>query len=421
VVVLPAVLLLIAWWQRGRISRRDWARTIPFFVLGLAAGLFGMTFQNRYTALNEALPARFLGGTWAVWFYLWKLLWPVRLTIIYPRWAVHAASPAAWIPGVAFAALLYLCWRQRTGWGRPLLFALGYFIIALGPVLGVLKMVFLDFSQVADHLQYLAIPGITALVAAAGSKWLGQTKIIGLIAAVTVTAVLSVLTWQNQRHYANMQTLWHDNYALNPDSYQALIFMGADAESHGHYEEAYRMFKRGLELRPDSLDGHYNMGIALDDLGRTDEAIAEMETTLKINPGQADAHILLAWFLDKKGEFEKEAAHLRLAIQYDPQDIRARQNLGNLLLKQGKVDEAVAQFGEALRLNPNFTPVYVALGFAQGKRGDLAAARACFQKALVLEATNAEARQGLAAISQLQSSTNSPVPPGISPAANQSH
>src|ERR1039458_3512176 len=100
VVVLPVLLLLLAWWRHGRVSRRDWARTAPFFVLALALGLFGMTFQNKYTALNESLPVRLLGGSWAFWFYLGKIFWPVHLTVIYPRWIIQAASPAAWIPGI---------------------------------------------------------------------------------------------------------------------------------------------------------------------------------------------------------------------------------------------------------------------------------------------------------------------------------
>ena len=67
--------------------------------------MFGTTFQNKYTALNDNLPARLLGGGWAVWFYLWKIFWPVHLTIIYPRWNLAAAPPAAWLPGICFTAI----------------------------------------------------------------------------------------------------------------------------------------------------------------------------------------------------------------------------------------------------------------------------------------------------------------------------
>jgi hypothetical protein len=37
--VLPAALLVVAWWRRGRISWRDAAPLLPFFALGIAAGL----------------------------------------------------------------------------------------------------------------------------------------------------------------------------------------------------------------------------------------------------------------------------------------------------------------------------------------------------------------------------------------------
>ena len=408
VVVLPAALLLMAWWQRGRISRRDWARTAPFFLLAIASGLFGMTIHNRYTALNDALPARLIGGSWAVWFYVWKLLWPAHLTVIYPRWEINAALPATWIPAACLAAMFYLFWRKRDGWGRAFLFGAGYFVIALGPVLGAFKVVFLDFSQVGDHLQYLAAPGIIALAAAGGREWLGQAKRAGVCAAVAVTAALSVLTWQNQAHYADMDSLWHDNLAMNPRSFQALLYAGAAAEKQGRHEEARGLIQRAVALRPDSLDVHYNMGIILDDLGRTDEAISEMEKALQINPRQADAHILLAWFLDEKGQGKEAAQHLREAMRLAPEDYRAPLNLGNLLVKEGRLEEAIEQYRRALNLKFDDPKVFVAMGNAQGKRGDWDAARNCFTKALSLDPGSADAQNGLAVIRQRQGATNAP-------------
>jgi tetratricopeptide (TPR) repeat protein len=410
VAVLPVVLLLLAWWRRGRISRRDWARTAPFFILAVALGLFGMTFQNQYTALNDSLPARLLGGSWAVWFYLWKIFWPVHLTIIYPRWNFAAASPAAWIPGICFAAMLFVFWRKRAGWGRPLFFAAAYFVIALAPVLGLFKLVYLYFSQAADHLQYLALPGIVALAVAGGWHWFGRSRALAYALGASLAAVLSVLTWQNQGRFADMSSLWRDNLARNPASFQALIFVGAEEESRGQYEEAGVLFRRALAVRPESPEANVNLGIVLDDQGRTEEAIVQAEKALRLKPGDADALLLLARLLEKKGLTEDAAQHLREAIRLAPDDFRPHQNLGNLLVTQGRLDEAIQQFGEALKLKFDDPALFVALGNAQGRRGDLDAALACFQKALSLDTNSADARKGLAVIRQLQAATNAPRP-----------
>ncbi|MGA2541999.1 MAG: tetratricopeptide repeat protein [Verrucomicrobiota bacterium] len=408
VVVLPVVLLLLAWWRHGRISRRDLGRAAPFFLLAVALGLFGMAFQNKYTAQNDPLLVRLLGGGWAAWFYLWKIFWPVHLTIIYPRWNIQAASPTAWIPGICFAAMLFVFWRKRAGWGRPLLFGTGYFVIALAPVLGLFKLVYLYFSQVADHLQYLAMPGIVALVTAGGWQWLGRTRTAGRVLVAAVAAVLSLLTWQNQSHYADMSSMWRDNLAANPGSFQALIFVGAEEESRGRFDQAGDMFRRALAIRPQSPEANLNLGIVLDDQGRTEEAIGQAEKALRLKPGDPDAHVLMARLLEKKGLVEEAAQNLREAVRVAPDHVAAHQNLGNLLVKQGRFDAAVQQFGEALKVKFDDPALFVALGNAQGRRGDLDAARKCFQKALSLDPDSADARNGLAALRQMQGATNAP-------------
>jgi hypothetical protein len=45
VVILPAALLLCAWWRRGKISPKDLARSVPFFALALALGLTTVWYQ----------------------------------------------------------------------------------------------------------------------------------------------------------------------------------------------------------------------------------------------------------------------------------------------------------------------------------------------------------------------------------------
>ena len=48
-VTLPAALLVIFWWQRGRLSwRRDVLPLAPFFAIGVAAGLITISVEQTY-------------------------------------------------------------------------------------------------------------------------------------------------------------------------------------------------------------------------------------------------------------------------------------------------------------------------------------------------------------------------------------
>jgi hypothetical protein len=94
---LPAAVLVILWWQRGRIDvRRDVVPLVPFFVLGAIAGLSTAWLEvNLVGARGDEFAlspvARVLVAGRAAWFYAWKLVWPAGLTFNYPRWSIDAA------------------------------------------------------------------------------------------------------------------------------------------------------------------------------------------------------------------------------------------------------------------------------------------------------------------------------------------
>ncbi len=144
VIMLPAVLLLCAWWRRGRIRRRDILRAIPFAALSGALALVTAWYQYHRAIAAEVVRtdgflARTAGAGWAAWFYLYKALLPAKLCFVYPRWAL-AVSFLSFLPDLLLLALLVLLWRNRRGWGRPLLFGLGYFLVSLAPVAGFLNI-----------------------------------------------------------------------------------------------------------------------------------------------------------------------------------------------------------------------------------------------------------------------------------------
>ena len=166
---LPAAMLLIFWWQRGGLGwRRDVLPLLPFFAFGSIAGCLTAWAERKLGAegrlFDFGLLERFLIAGRVVWFYLAKLLWPVDLIFIYPRWQVSERVSWQYLFPLAAAGLLWMLWRLRQRARAPLAAAL-FFGGTLFPVLGFFNVYPFRFSWVADHFQYLA--GVGVIVPAA--------------------------------------------------------------------------------------------------------------------------------------------------------------------------------------------------------------------------------------------------------------
>jgi hypothetical protein len=168
---LPATLLIVLWWKRGRIKWGDVLPLVPFFVAGAALGLT--------TAWIERYRAGAMGGEWdlsfadrwmvagrAVTFYAAKLLYPHPLSFVYERWQIVAGAWQQWLFPLGVIALLATLWALRERIGRGPLAAAAAFVAILGPALGFVNVYPFRYSFVADHFQYLASLAVITLVAA---------------------------------------------------------------------------------------------------------------------------------------------------------------------------------------------------------------------------------------------------------------
>ena len=132
VATMPAVLLVIYWWKRGRIAWRDIPPLLPFFLVGVGMGL--------YTARLERIHVGAVGEEWsftpldrvliagrAPWFYASKLVWPYPLIFFYPRWDIDEHAWWQYVFPMASLAAIVALWFSRKWIGaapwQPRLFS----------------------------------------------------------------------------------------------------------------------------------------------------------------------------------------------------------------------------------------------------------------------------------------------------------
>jgi tetratricopeptide (TPR) repeat protein len=364
----PVLILLYAWWKRGKIALSDLEAATPFFVISfvLAVTAFkaGHTYNEiRHITLSEAvvngyLPRLALVGL-TIFFYFSKVLLPVGLITIFPKWAVEPPSLWQFWPWPVLAGVFYYLWTRRQSWGRHALLGLGFFLIFLSPFLGFLSVSYMIFTWVMAHFLYIPIIGLIGLTIAAleqiGSRVSGVARQCGRALVAVTVGLLVFLSHAYAERYANSITLWTYTVKHDPQAWFAYTNLGDALLRSGRISEAIDALEQTVKIRPDFSKGRFNLGAALMQAGRSDEAIDQFEQVLKTNPDYAPAYNNLGLILSDRGSYADAIAQFEQAIHYQPDYAAAYNNLGIALLRSGRTSEAIIQIREALKINPSYT------------------------------------------------------------------
>jgi tetratricopeptide (TPR) repeat protein len=406
---LPAALLVIFWWKRGRLGwRRDVRPLLPWLALGAVAGLFSSWVEQTFLGAkgeNFDLPAlgRVLVAGRAIWFYAGKLIWPFGLNFVYPRWTVDAAVWWQWLFPLGVLAVGVALWALRRRTRGPLAAYL-LFVGSLFPVLGFVNLYGARYSWVWDHWQYLPDLGLLALAAAgltAGWRlatphvgWLGP----GLVAAFAV--LLGALTWSHCGMFHDNETLYRATLARNPGCWLAHNNLGlAWAQMPGRLKDAIAQYQEALRVEPDCAEAHNNLGVAWSKLpGRLEDAIVQYQEALRLQPDYAEAHNNLgnAWS-QLPGRLDDAITQYQEALRVKPDYAEAHNGLGAAFAElPGRLEDAIIQYQEALRLQPDYAETHNNLGNAWSQLpGRLEDAITQYQEALRLMPDFAEAHNNL--------------------------
>ena len=402
---LPAALLVILWWRRGALRwKQDVAPLAPWLAMGVAAGLLTAYVERVYIGAQGAVfdipPAsRFLIAGRALWFYAEKLVWPVHLSFIYPRWKLDPGMWWQWMfPAAALLVLAGLAWFARRNRGP--LAALLLFAGMLFPALGFVNVFPFRYSFIADHFQYLPSLGLLvplcAVIAAAAQ---GVPK----HALAVVPLALAALTFQQTRQYRDAETLYRETLKRNPECWMAHNNLGGlYAKQPGRAPEAIAEYEAALRIEPNIVEAETSLGNTFRQIpGREAEALHHLEKALDIAPDFAAAHYNLGVALAAiPGRAPEAVREFEAAIRAGSDTPQVRVNLGNaLLLQPGRGGEAIAQFEQALRLDPRSAEAENDLALALRRDPQrLAEAAAHFENALKIRPNYPEAHSNFGVV-----------------------
>lgn len=329
--LLPPALILLRWMRGRSVDGRYLLRLAPLFLMSLVLGLLTVYCEKyRVGALGRpwdfSIGQRLILAGRVPWFYAWKLLWPLNLAFIYPRWELNALSLLQWAPAAAGAAAAGVLWALRGRVGRPLLAGLAFFILMLLPVMGFFNFYPMRFSFVADHFQYLASLGLISVLAAVISRARSANYLLG-----AVVLVLGALTWRQSHIYRDTDTLWRDTAQKNPAAWLAWSNLAFEDLRRGRMSDAVEHAQAALRLYPDYVEARFNLAVALTSLGDWTEAENQLREIVRIAPNHHPSYNQWGIVASRQGKMNEAIGHFRRAVALKPDDYYCRHNLSQAL------------------------------------------------------------------------------------------
>lgn len=436
---LPAVMLLLLWWQRPRMKWCDVIPVAPLFILGLMLGMVTILYEKHFvgaqgTDFDFSPIDRCLIAGRALWFYATKLLWPHPLIFFYPRWSIDPTSLVQYLYPLGVFAAMGLLFAFRGKLGKGPLVAVLFFAGTLMPALGFFDVYPFVFSFVANHFAYLASLGVIALVVGSlatlahrlgkAGQWGG-----GVLAAVVI-AVLCGMTWHESRVYQNSETLYLDVIAKNPRAWMAQNNLAnlyikqdrwAEAEKYvtqslqvnpdndrarktlavvythqGLRVKAIEQYIRSLEKQDKDPTTHVSLARLLIEDGQVDQAVKLLDRAIRIDPESAKAYIVLGNALLAKGEPQEALSYFRKAQSIDSADAEVPSGMALVSVALGRPVVAIRQYQDALKLNNNLPEIHNNLANLLAQQGKLSNALNHYRQAVEQNPTFLVARQNLA-------------------------
>ncbi len=428
-VTFPFILLLLDYWPLQRIRLqgikdgqspsqtlalpqfpplRLLTEKLPLFALSAASCIVTVIAQHHVAMKTmEAFPLRdrVVNAIFSYVMYLWKVVWPVHLSVFY---APQGSRLAIWqtVLCLAFlAAISILVWRGRHS--RPY-FLIGWlwFLGTLVPMIGIVQV---GDQGMADRYAYLPYVGIF-IAAVWGLADLAQMKRIGIrrsaAAACAVLLVLCFLTRMQLRNWESSYALFTHSLQVTPDNY-----VGEDIVGTALLEEAFRTtgqkcaqeallhFQNAVRIYPKDTLGHIDLGFCRETQGNLQEAIQQYQTALRVTESKflkKRALINLAGVYRVLREFALARNYYNECLKVDPADQDARNGLARIDKeeKMPSLEDAIAALSRAAAQRPD-AKLYLQLGNLQRLAGRVPEALISYRKACSLDPNLAEARAAL--------------------------
>jgi tetratricopeptide (TPR) repeat protein len=348
-VVLPAWLAALHLLRRDR-PVRTWAVALaPFFVVGLARGVYSLGTQAGAVLDTAALgPMGRIAVMGPVLFrYARQAVWPADLALLYP-WPELSFADARVL--VAWAAIGLLIGGVVSA-GRRNRRALELGVLVAAALFPTLNLFAAPFLQ-ADRYLHLALVGVAGLLALGLGRLTARHFQVAAAVLIAWAVVWVPLSRTRTAVWQDSERLWRDALAHQPGFAPGHSNLGLALLADERMPEAIEHLRRAVELEPQRPLWRANLAAALVSRGDLEEGRRLLEVAIAQNPDLPDAHGTLAVIALREGRAEDALAFARRGAALRPGDPLLEVHVPEALRALGRTEEAARDYARIARVYP---------------------------------------------------------------------
>ncbi|MCG3149071.1 MAG: hypothetical protein PCFJNLEI_02529 [Verrucomicrobiae bacterium] len=367
-VSLPVALVALDIFPLRRVEVRGWFGIIrEKWLLLLLAGIVGVATiigqaeVGALTAVPLGPVERGLVAARSLYFYLWKMLFPVWLSPFYPLGEWNNYRQAEFVLPVVICFLIggvaIALWRRAPQVAAT---GVGYLAFVL-PVSGLFQA---GGQAVADRFAYLPI--VPVLLLCGGGLVVLRRQLAEKYRGVLGIVLGAHLLWLVARTQQQIP-VWHDSARMWQEVCDQISastteygYAAAALTREKRYDEALIYAEQAYQLLPaTAADSREQVGKIFRDLAATfvevrrfPECVLAGFRATELLPGDAVGHAALGLGLLKVGKPREAVAPLERAVELRGNLPAARYNLACAYAGTGRLEDAARVLAEAVALEP---------------------------------------------------------------------
>ena len=294
---MPVVAWLLSLRSEEKAAAKKLWPLLPFFLASMGMGTLTYWQQHdhqlsiKHASWSDAYSQALSNSI----FYLNKLIFPLNLRIIYPRfnlewidWVIPLSAIAAVVCG---ARLIYQAPFKQIS-AMLALIILGYLAI-VSPVSGLLPNSYSQISDVADRYAYLLIPFFSVIVVKT-INLISKPRFLKASLFGAIALAYGISTWSYSHVFQTGLNAWTHVLKYNPELPLAYYNLARIKIMGKDFEGAKSDLNKTLTLQPDHHRALLTLGIVRAMESGVEAAMPLFENSYRLSPNSYDVRLNLA-------------------------------------------------------------------------------------------------------------------------------